>query len=73
MARYINFHDETRSLKPIAQSSDFAILRTANDLLRLSNNFNRESDDDDLDFQIPKLHRLPRIPPITSASTASST
>ncbi|CAF0786639.1 unnamed protein product [Adineta ricciae] len=73
MARYINFHDETRSLKPIAQSSDFAILRTANDLLRLSNNFNSESDDDDHDLQIPKLHRLPRIPPITSASTTSST
>ncbi|UJR23318.1 hypothetical protein I4U23_026332 [Adineta vaga] len=72
MARYLNFHDEIRPLKPIAQSSDFTVLRTANDLLRLSNSFNNENDDNP-DSQIPKLHRLARIPPIMSASTTSST
>ncbi|CAF1310301.1 unnamed protein product [Adineta steineri] len=70
MARYINFHDEDRPLKPIAQSSDYALLRTANDLLRISKDYDN---DNEVDSKIPKLHRLARIPPIMSASSTSST
>jgi hypothetical protein len=71
MSKYTNFYDETRPLRPIAQRGDLAILKTANDLLRQSKD--QDSDDDsERDPQIPKLHRLARIPPITSGSSTTS-
>jgi hypothetical protein len=41
--------------------------QTANDLLRKS-----EDHDNEREPQIPKLHRLARIPPIMSGSSTSS-
>ncbi|CAF2314905.1 unnamed protein product [Rotaria sp. Silwood2] len=67
MSKYTNFYDESRPLRPIAQRGDLTILRTADDLLYQSND-----DDNDGDLQIPKLHRLARIPPIMSGSSTTS-
>jgi hypothetical protein len=72
MAKYTNFYDETRPLRPIARRSDRAILEAANDLLRKSKD-NNDDNDNEQDLQIPKLHRLARIPPILSPSSTSST
>ncbi|CAF0848591.1 unnamed protein product [Rotaria sp. Silwood1] len=68
MSKYKNFYDESRPLRPIARQGDLAILQAANDLLRKSKDY----DDNEQDPQIPKLHRLARIPPIMSGSSASS-
>ncbi|CAF1565238.1 unnamed protein product, partial [Rotaria sordida] len=46
---------------------DLTILQTANDLL-----YQSKDDDNDDDLQIPKLHRLARIPPIMSGSSTTS-
>ncbi|CAF3344293.1 unnamed protein product [Rotaria socialis] len=70
MSRYTNFYDDSRPLKPIARRGDLAILQAASDFLRKSKDHN---DDNDHDSQIPKLHRLARIPPIMSGSSTSST
>ncbi|CAF1232293.1 unnamed protein product [Rotaria sordida] len=67
MSKYTNFHDESRPLRPIAQRGDLTILQTANDLL-----YQSKDDDNDDDLQIPKLHRLARIPPIMSGSSTTS-
>jgi hypothetical protein len=67
LSKYTTFYDETRPLRPIAQRGDLAILQAANDLLRQSTD-----DDNEQDSQIPKLHRLARIPPIMSASSTTS-
>jgi hypothetical protein len=67
MSKYTNFYDESRPLRPIARQDDFSMRQTANDLLRKS-----EDDDNEREPQIPKLHRLARIPPIMSGSSTSS-
>jgi hypothetical protein len=71
MSKYANFHDENRALRPIAQRGDLALLEAANVLLRQSKDYN-EDDDNEQESQIPKLHRLARIPPIMSGSSTSS-
>ncbi|CAF0994598.1 unnamed protein product [Rotaria sordida] len=71
MSKYTNFYDENRPLKPIARRGDLAILQAANDLLRKTKDYN-DNDNNEQDSQIPKLHRLARIPPIMSSSSASS-
>lgn len=68
----MNFHDETRPLRPIAQRSDLAILRGANEFLRHSKDTDDDDDDEERDPQIPRLHRLARIPPIMSGSSTTS-
>jgi hypothetical protein len=67
MSKYTNFYDESGPLRPIARRDDFSMRQTANDLLRKS-----EDDDNEREPQIPKLHRLARIPPIMSGSSTSS-
>jgi hypothetical protein len=71
MAKYTSFYDESRPLKPIARRGDLALLQTANDLLRKTEDYN-DDNDNQRDPQIPKLHRLARIPPIMSGSSTSS-
>ena len=71
MSKYTNFHDENRSLRPIARRNDLAILQTATDLLRQSKGYGGDSGNEG-NSQIPKLHRITRIPPIMSGSSASS-
>jgi len=70
MSKYTNFYDENRPLRPIAQRGDLSLLQSANELLRKSKDYNDDNDSEQ-DLQIPKLHRLARIPPIVSASSTS--
>ncbi|CAF3267394.1 unnamed protein product [Rotaria socialis] len=72
LSKYTNFYDESRPLKPIGQRSDLSILQVANELLSQTKDSTRD-DDNDRDLQIPKLHRLARIPPIMSGSSTSTT
>jgi hypothetical protein len=71
MSKYTTFYDESRPLRPISQRSNLTILQTANDLLRQSKDSNKD-DDNEQEPQIPKLHRLARIPPIISGSSTTS-
>lgn len=71
MSKYTNFYDESRPLKPITRRGDFTLLQTANDLLRISKDYHDDNDNEQ-DSNIPKLHRLARIPPIMSPSNTSS-
>ncbi|CAF1551381.1 unnamed protein product [Adineta steineri] len=75
-AKFTNYYDENNPLKPIAQRSNLALIQVANDLLQKSkennNNNNDDDDNNDRDSQIPKLHRLARIPPIMSGSGTTS-
>jgi hypothetical protein len=71
MSKYTNFYDESRPLKPITRRGDLALLQSANDLLCKSKDYD-DDNDNERDPQIPKLHRLARIPPIMSASSTSS-
>jgi hypothetical protein len=66
MAKYTNFYDESRPLKPIAPSIAWA----SNDFLHESKDSNNDNEQNP---HIPKLHRFARIPPIISASSTSST
>ncbi len=70
MSRYTSFYDESRPLRPIAQRGDLTLLQSANELLRKSKDYN-DDNDNERNSQIPKLHRLTRIPPIVSASSTS--
>lgn len=72
MTKYTGFYDENRPLKPVTRRSDLAIIQAANDFLRISKDYNDHCDNEH-DPEIPKLHRLARIPPIMSASSSSST
>lgn len=66
-------------MKPITPRNDVAIVKITNDGFHLSQpdyDVRIADDDDDEDsereLKIPKLHRLPRIPPIMSGSTTST-
>ncbi len=71
MSKYATFYDDSRPLKPIARRGDFAILQSSTELLRKTKDYN-DDNDNERDPQIPKLHRLARIPPIMSPSNTSS-
>ncbi len=63
MSKYNSFYDEDRPLRPIARRSDLTMLQTATELLHKSKDYNDDNDN----------QRDPRIPPIMSPSSTSST
>jgi len=71
MSKYTSFIDENHPLRPIARKGDLSVLQSAHEFLRQSKDHDNDNDTNQ-DSQIPKLHRLTRIPPIMSPSSTSS-